>query len=72
MAFTQTLQGDDARTFVAERDGVLVGALGAAISSGLCEFGMMVRDGHRGSGVGSLLVASCLAWCRTATCTRWR
>jgi RimJ/RimL family protein N-acetyltransferase len=51
--------------FIAEVDGVLVGELGVGKEvSGVAELGMMVRDGHRGAGIGSALMQACIGWCR--------
>jgi RimJ/RimL family protein N-acetyltransferase len=63
-AFQRTLHADDGRTIVAERAGVLVGALGVTVADGVAELGMMVADGHRGTGVGTSLLAACVDWAR--------
>ena len=62
--FERTLTTDDGHTFIAERDGAVVGALFVTLQSGLAELGMMVRRDERGRGIGSALMASCLRWCR--------
>jgi RimJ/RimL family protein N-acetyltransferase len=62
-AFERTLTADDAHTFVAERDGTVVGALGVSVADGLAELGMMVDVGDRGRGIGSALMAACIRWC---------
>ena len=54
----------DGATFLAELDGVLVGLLGVTLARGRADFGMMVRSGHRGRGIGSALTGACVAWCR--------
>jgi RimJ/RimL family protein N-acetyltransferase len=63
-AFQRTLEAHDSHTFLAERDGTVVGALGVTLQAGLAELGMMVRHGARGRGVGSALMTSCFRWCR--------
>ena len=63
-AFERTLDDSDIVTFLAEADGLLLGALGVTLAGGLAELGMMVRNGHRGQGIGSTLLAACVAWCR--------
>jgi RimJ/RimL family protein N-acetyltransferase len=63
-AFERTLEADDSRTFIAERDGTVVGALGVTLNAGLAELGMMVRHAERGRGIGTALMASCIRWCR--------
>jgi RimJ/RimL family protein N-acetyltransferase len=63
-AFERSLDDTDSVTFLAEADKRLVGVLGVTLDGGRAELGMMVRDGHRGGGIGSALMAVCLAWCR--------
>jgi RimJ/RimL family protein N-acetyltransferase len=63
-AFERTLGGDDGCTFVAELADELVGLLGVTVAFGLAELGMMVGERHRGRGVGSALMGSCVQWCR--------
>jgi RimJ/RimL family protein N-acetyltransferase len=65
--FDEFLANTHKARFVAELDGVLVGELGVGKEmSGVAELGMMVRDGHRGAGVGSALMQSCIDWSRDA------
>ena len=52
--------------FVAERDGLLVGELYVGRQMGVADLGMLVRDGHRRTGVGSALVDACVEWCRAS------
>jgi RimJ/RimL family protein N-acetyltransferase len=67
-SFERELGSDEGATFLAERDGLLVGQLGVTLGMGLgrgcAELGMMVRDGHRGGGIGSALLSACIDWCR--------
>jgi len=64
--FLRHLGDDQTATFVVELDGQLVGELSVFASGGVADLGMLVRDGHRGQGVGSALMASCIEWCRAA------
>ena len=60
--------GDTRRAarFVAERDDLLVGELYVGRQMGVADLGMLVRNGHRGTGVGTALMDACLDWCRTS------
>jgi RimJ/RimL family protein N-acetyltransferase len=62
--FGDAIGTDRAARFLAEIDGRLIGELGVFVHAGIADIGMMVRDGHRGTGVGSALMAACLDWCR--------
>jgi len=64
-AFHGSLDADRAARFVAELDGRLVGELSVHRTAGVADLGMFVRDGYRGRGVGSALLAACLDWCRS-------
>ena len=64
LAFDETLQADDAQTFIAVQGGAVVGALFVTVDAGLGELGMMVRSAERGRGIGSALMTSCVGWCR--------
>ena len=50
--------------FLAEIGPTLVGYLSAELELGRVEVGMAVRDGHRGTGVGSALLDACIGWSR--------
>jgi len=51
---------------VADDDGRLVGMIGLhPLPYGVVDLGTMVRDGHRGRGVGSALLARGIDWART-------
>jgi putative acetyltransferase len=63
-AFERALDSESAATFLAEDDNQLVGLLGVTLNAGVADLGMMVRDGHRGRGVGSALMDACLTWSR--------
>lgn len=63
--FDARLDSDDAATFIAEIDGVLVGHLGVDLAGGRADLGMMVRDGKRGQGVGARLLDACVDWSRS-------
>lgn len=63
-AFDARLDSAQATTFLAETEGVLVGHLFVTLASGVAELGMMVRDGHRGQGVGARLLEACIDWSR--------
>ena len=63
-AFGGAIGNDHAARFLAEIDGRLVGELGVFVHAGIADIGMMVRDGHRGTGIGSALMEVCLDWCR--------
>ena len=65
-SFEKHLDSDTAVRFLAEIDGVIVGDLGVRNAGGVAELGMLVRDGHRGQGIGSALMDACLAWARDA------
>jgi putative acetyltransferase len=62
--FEARLDSEQAATFIAETDGVLVGHLGVDLAGGVADLGMMVRDSHRGRGVGSSLLEACIDWSR--------
>ena len=62
--FEARLDFEQAATFIAEADGVLVGHLGVDLAGGVADLGMMVRDSHRGRGVGSSLLEACIDWSR--------
>lgn len=64
--FVRTLENPNAASFVAEADQRIVGNLGVTMSGGIAEFGMMIRDGYRGQGIGSALLEACLDWARSA------
>jgi len=53
-----------AARFVAERDDLVVGELYVGRQMGVADLGMLVRSDHRGTGVGSALLAGCLEWCQ--------
>lgn len=63
-SFDRAVDADNSVTFLAETDGLLVGRLGVTLAGGCADLGMMVRDGHRGQGIGSALMDACLDWCR--------
>lgn len=65
-SFDKELTSRSAVRFLAEIDGVLVGDLGVRVAGGVAELGMMVRDGHRGQGIGSALMDACIEWAREA------
>ncbi len=51
--------------FLAERDGELVGVLGMDLPPyKVADLGMMVKDSHRGQGVGSALMVRAIDWAR--------
>jgi RimJ/RimL family protein N-acetyltransferase len=53
--------------FVAEVDGRVVGSSSLRLAPyGVASLGMLVVDGYRGKGVGSALLARCVAWAREA------
>ena len=62
--FHRTLDNAHAARFVALIDGELVGELGVFDHYGVPDLGMLVRDGHRGQGIGSALMAECIEWAR--------
>ncbi|MGH9085460.1 MAG: GNAT family N-acetyltransferase [Acidimicrobiales bacterium] len=62
--FDHCLTSDDAVALVAEAGVELVGELHVLATNGLADLGMMVRDGHRGRGIGWSLMEACLDWCR--------
>jgi putative acetyltransferase len=62
--FEDRLDSEQATTLIAESDGLLVGHLGVNLAGGVADLGMMVRDGHRGRGVGSSLLEACVDWSR--------
>lgn len=65
-SFDRTLASPVGASFLAcAEDGKIIGNLGVNISGGVAEFGMMVRDGCRGQGVGSALLEACLEWTRS-------
>jgi RimJ/RimL family protein N-acetyltransferase len=62
---TFTAGAERGSLFVAEVDGEVVGVLGLDLPRyRVADLGMMVRDGHRGQGVGSALMVAALAWAR--------
>ena len=64
--FVGTIEHRRSVTFVAELDGRIVGDLFVARQFGIAELGMLVRDGHRGQGIGSALMDACIEWCRSS------
>jgi RimJ/RimL family protein N-acetyltransferase len=65
-SFHGTLENEHAARFVALIDGEVVGELGVFDHYGVPDLGMMVRDGHRGQGVGTALLQACIDWARAA------
>jgi RimJ/RimL family protein N-acetyltransferase len=63
-SFHSSLDSDRAARFVAAIDGHLVGELGVHRQAGVADLGMMVRQGHRGRGIGSALIEACIDWSR--------
>ena len=64
--FLGTIEAPRAVTFVADLDGLIVGDLFVSRQFGVAELGMLVRDGHRGRGIGSALMEACIEWCRSS------
>ena len=62
--FDARFDSEQAATLIAETDGVLVGHLGVDLAGGVADLGMMVRESHRGRGVGSRLLEACIDWSR--------
>jgi ribosomal protein S18 acetylase RimI-like enzyme len=62
--FQRFLTNEASALLLAEADGVLVGDIHLEDRFGCVQLGMKVRDGHRGAGVGSMLMDACLEWCR--------
>jgi GNAT superfamily N-acetyltransferase len=69
--FLETIESEDARVFVADADGEVVGDLAAfrPQSTGPATIGMAVAAAWRGRGVGTALMTSCVEWARAAECT---
>lgn len=65
-SFHRVLDNEHAARFVAVLDGEIVGELGVFDHYGVTDLGMMVRDGHRGQGIGSALMRACIDWSRSA------
>lgn len=63
-SFERYIEEGHAAMFLAELDGELVGDISARLEGGVADLGMMVRDGHRGAGIGSTLMDTCIEWCR--------
>ena len=61
-SYLDTLQDDDAASFVAECDGRMVGSLGVRMRGGIADLGMLIDAGWRGRGIGSALMEACIAW----------
>ena len=56
-------------SFVAELDGELVGNLGVEVPPYLvADLGMLVKDGHRGEGIGSALLERAIEYAREQGC----
>jgi RimJ/RimL family protein N-acetyltransferase len=62
--FDRSLDAKWAARFVAEVDGELVGEVAVHLQLGVADLGMLVREGHRGQGIGSALMEACIEWCR--------
>jgi ribosomal protein S18 acetylase RimI-like enzyme len=65
-AFVSRLSREDAASFVAEDDGVIVGAIGIELWAGIASFGMYVAATHRGRGVGRALLDAAVGWAADA------
>jgi RimJ/RimL family protein N-acetyltransferase len=65
--FLRIIDDRNALQLVAEVDGLLVGDLFVTRRFGVAELGMLVRDGHRGQGIGAALVYACIDWCRSSS-----
>jgi ribosomal protein S18 acetylase RimI-like enzyme len=61
-SFVARVDADDVLDVMAEVDGELVGTIGAGHGRGIVSFWMCVADGHRGLGIGRLLLDACLEW----------
>src|SRR5688572_28782911 len=66
--FGRELRNEAAVTFLVESDGLLVGRLNVDDHWGCAELGMLVHPDHRGRGVGTALMDTCLDWCRARGC----
>jgi RimJ/RimL family protein N-acetyltransferase len=64
--FLRGLERTHAARFVATLHGEIVGELGITDHFGVPDLGMMVRDGHRGQGVGTALLGAAIGWARAA------
>jgi RimJ/RimL family protein N-acetyltransferase len=66
--FGETVRSEDAKVFVAEADGDVVGELTAfgRTSTGPATIGMAVAAAWRGQGVGTALMEACVEWAREA------
>lgn len=60
--YLDTLQDEEAASFLAECDGVAVGSLGVFMHDGVAELGMLIDQQWRGRGIGSALMEACIAW----------
>jgi RimJ/RimL family protein N-acetyltransferase len=60
--FDSRLDSGNGVTFLAEMSGRLLGFLGVGLDYGVAHLGMMVDEQWRGHGVGSVLMAACIAW----------
>jgi RimJ/RimL family protein N-acetyltransferase len=58
------LDDPNAVRFVVEDDGRLVGEAGAHLNDGRADLGMQVAEGHRGLGVGTVLLNAIVDWAR--------
>jgi RimJ/RimL family protein N-acetyltransferase len=61
-SYLETLQNEEAASFVAEVDGRLVGSLGVHMRAGIADLGMLIDVEWRGRGIGSALMEACIAW----------
>lgn len=66
--FNTALVNDDQVWFVADLDDVVIGAIFMNNERGLAHLGMAVVAGHRGRGIGRVLLASGLDWARDQFC----
>jgi putative acetyltransferase len=66
--FRDAIRSSDAAWFLAERDGLVVGAIFVQNEQGLAHVGMAVQDRYRGQGIGKCLLDAATDWARDRSC----
>ncbi|HEY2813830.1 MAG TPA: GNAT family N-acetyltransferase, partial [Acidimicrobiales bacterium] len=66
--FRAAVGSPDSTWFVADVDGLIVGAVFVRKERGLAHVGMAIVDSHRGRGIGRRLLEAAIDWARATQC----